>query len=173
MKSFTFILSFILLTFSCQTNSSQKELDDFDIFQNKIRQEVLSKNQVDSLFVFGKWNEDQGTETRLKFLGHIKSSKENYKIVTSTYLWGLARRATNRILVFNEMNQYLGNYYGLYLSNLPEKIENNQLIFFHLDNEDCDPKIINKLSFKNGIPNEFFIECKNGMGDIHAFDPDN
>jgi len=172
-KLASLFLSFILLVFSCQTNTSQKEWDVFDISQNKIRQEVLTKNQVDSLFVFGKWDEDEGTETRLKFLGQIKSQKENYKIVTSTSLWGLSRRATNRILVFDEVNQYLGNYYGFYLSNLPEKIENHQLIFFHLDNEDCDSKIINKFSFKNGIPNEFFIECKNGMGDIYAFDPDN
>ncbi len=165
-------LVFLLLSISCQTSTPKVKRSPFEIHQHTIRQEVLKNNIIDSLFIYGKWNEDEGTETQLKYLGEIKSKQEVFKIMTSVYLWGLSRRATNRILVFNQKKKYLGNYYGFNISNLPQKLENNQLIFFHLDDEDCDSKIINRLSFENGIPNEFFIECKDGMGDIYSFDPD-
>ena len=138
--------------------------------EDYIHQVVLKNNVKDSLYIFGKWNEKEGTETHIKYLGVIKSKTENFKILTSCWLWGLSKRATNRILVFSENNEYLGNYYLTMQCDLPEKIENNQIVFLHSECADCDKEAITRLSFANGIPEQFFLECKNGSGDIYSFD---
>jgi len=134
-----------------------------------IRQEVLKNNVIDSLNIFGKWDKIGGTETHLKYLGIIKTKKGNYKIMTSCWLWGQSKRATNRILIFSIDNKYLGNYYLTSRNDLPEKIEKNQLVFLHSKNDDCDKNTITKLSFEKGIPAQFFLECKDGSGDIYSY----
>ena len=135
-----------------------------------IRQEVLNKNITDSLYVFGEWNETEGTESHLKYLGVIKTKKGNFKIMTSSWYWGLSKRATSRILVFTNENIYLGNYYVGMTYDLPEKIENNQIVFMHSESDDCDKKVITRLTFDDSIPEQFFLECKDGYGDIYSFD---
>ena len=90
--------------------------------------------------------------------------------MTSSWFWGLSKRATSRILVFTNENEYLGNYYVGMTYDLPEKIENNQIVFMHSETDDCDKKVITRLSFNDGIPKEFFLECKDGYGDIYSFD---
>lgn len=156
--SISLILLFVNLIFFGQVN------DD------SIRQVVLNNNISDSLYVFGQWNEIDGTETHLRYLGTIKTPNGNFKIMTSSWFWGLSKRATSRILVFNEKNNYMGNYYVGMTYDLPEKIENSQIVFLHSDNDNCDKETITRLSFENGIPNEFFLECKNGYGDMFFFD---
>jgi len=134
-----------------------------------IRQEVLGANIKDSLYVFGKWNETDGTETHLKYLGVIKTEKEDFKIMTSSWYWGLSKRATSRILVFTSDNKYLGNYYVGMTYDLPEKIENNQIVFLHSECNKCDKNVITRLAFEDRIPEEFFLECKDGYGDFYSF----
>ena len=136
---------------------------------DSIRQVVLKNNITDSLYVFGKWNKTGGTETHLKYLGVIKTERGDYKIMTSCWLWGLSKRATNSVLIFSAENKYLGSYYLTMKYDLPEKIENNQIIFLHSEGDDCDKNVITKLSFENGIPEQFFLECKNGFCDIYSF----
>lgn len=137
---------------------------------DSIRQVVLNNNVTDSLYVFGQWNEREGTETHLRYIGTIKSPEGEYKIMTSTWFWGLSKRATNRILVFDRKNNYLGSYDVGMTYDLPEKIENNNIVFLHSKSDDCDKEKITRLSFEDGIPGEFFLECKDGYGDIYSFD---
>ena len=136
---------------------------------DSIRQEVLNHNVPDSLFVFGQWNETNGTESHLRYLGIIKTKEGEFKIMTSSWFWGLSKRATSNILVYDNKNKYLGNYYVGMTYDLPEKIENNQIVFFHTKSNGCDKKIITRLSFDNGIPENFFLECKDGNGDLYSF----
>src|SRR5690554_2363334 len=138
-----------------------------------IREIVLKKNLIGKEFVFGKWNENGETETHLTYLGKVKSKKgKTYKIMNYTWIWGQSGRATNRILIFNEKNQYLGNYYVTLDTYLPTKLENGILIFKNLD-DDCDKNTSSKVNLKNGLPKQFFRECKNGYGNIYVFDGEN
>lgn len=134
------------------------------------RVEVLKKNIIGKEFTFGKWNEEDGTETRLKYLGTVKTEKGKvYKIMNSIWIWGLSKRATNRILIFNQKNQYLGNYYVTMLNELPTEIKNSYLIFKNID-EDCDKNVETKINFKYGIPKTIFRKCDNKSGDEYSFE---
>lgn len=152
----------ILLCFSL--NVKGQENDD------AIRQLVLNNNIKDSLYIFGQWNETDGTETQLIYLGVIESKEGKFKIITSSWFWGLSKRATSRILVFNDQNEYIGNYYFGMTYDLPERIEDNQIVFLHTRTDECDKETITRLSFQDGIPEEFFLECKDGFGDVYSFD---
>lgn len=135
-----------------------------------IRQTVLSKNIVNKEYTFGKWNENGGTETHLKYLGTVKTKAgEKFKIITSSLHWGLSHHATSKILIYTASNKYYGRYPVYGLTDLPEKLENGFLIFTNIDERDCDKNIITKVDFRNELPKEFFITCKGKDGDLYYF----
>lgn len=139
------------------------------IDDSKIRLEVLKKSVIGKEFTFGKWNEKGQTETNLTYLGSIKTKKGKvYKIMNSVWIWGMSARATNRILVFNDRNQYLGNYSVTTSNDLPTEFKNGYLIFKNTD-KDCDKKVITKVNFRNGLPKSFYRKCNNEFGDIYSF----
>jgi hypothetical protein len=136
----------------------------------KIRQKVLEKAIIDSTFIFGKWTKEGGTETYLTYLGQVTTKhRQTFKILNSSWVWGLAYHATSNILVFNDRNQYVGNYYVTTVTDLPTKMENGKLIFETTD-KDCDKNLTTVLDLKNGLPKKFFRKCKGKYGDMYSFD---
>ena len=162
MKLYSKIYSVFLVTILSQILFAQ-------INDDNIRLKTLQKSNIGKKYIYGKWNEKSGMETHLTYLGNVKTKKgKTYKIMTSVWIWGLSRRATNRILFFNNLNQYIGEYNVTMISDLPQKLKNGILIFENKNN-DCDPKVLSKINLKNGIPKQFFRECKSGSGDIYEF----
>jgi len=156
------ILTFVLL-FVCSARGQ--------INVNEIRQQVLVKSIVDSLFVFGKWADGgREEEMHLKYLGQVPTSDGRvFKVMNSILFWGLSHRATSRVLIFNDKNQYLGNYY-LYMTNdLPDKLEDGKLIFTNKTKEECDKSIVTIIDLTKGLPKEIFLRCEGNNGDFHAF----
>jgi len=99
----------------------------------------------------------------------IKTKKgTTYKILNSVWIWGLSHRATSRLLIYNRLNQYIGQYHVTLTSDLPHSVKNNQLIFINSE-DDCDPKLITRIDLSKGIPKQFFLKCKGNMGDIYTF----
>ena len=155
----------LVLSFTLVAVYSNGQIND-----HKIRLQVLKKGVVDSLFIFGKWTESGQEETHLKYLGKmITRSGQTFKIVNSSWFWGHAHRATSRILIFNEKNQYIGNYYLTVVDDLPTSLENGNLIFHNTD-AGCDKKVVTIINLKNGLPKSFFRKCKIKLGDIYTFD---
>jgi hypothetical protein len=156
----TIFISTLLITLTLKG-----QVNDFDI-----RQDVLEKAIVDSEFVFGKWTATGGTETHLKFIGQVTTANGRvFKMLNYCWVWGLSQRATNRILIFNANNKYVGNYYVGSPYDLPDKLENGKLIFENNDNPDCDKNLETKGDFAKGLPKEFFVKCKGKHGDIYSF----
>jgi hypothetical protein len=154
--------SSILIIISLNVLGQGKEQDT--------RLQVLKYNRIGREFVFK--TEDKST-TRLTYLGTIHSKKGvDYKIVNSILIWGQSHRATNRILVFDKTNKYLGNYPLTLTSDLPSSIQNNNLLFNNKSGSDCDSKLITYLNFDAGIPKEFFRKCAGKSGDIYTFNKD-
>jgi hypothetical protein len=164
-----FRLFFSALTFFILSLSLTGQVND-----RSIRQDVLKKGIVNKLFVFGKWKEKGETETHLKYLGKVTTKAgRTLKIMNYCFFWGLSKRATSRILIFNDRNQYVGNY-GLTMTyDLPDKLEKGRLIFTNKGNEDCDKDLITSVNFKNGLPRQFFLKCKGEYGDIYSLDTGN
>ena len=137
--------------------------------QSHHEQTVLEKAIIDSVFVFGKWTEKRETELHLKYLGEIKSKDGKvFKIINSCYYWGLSKRATSRILIFNKKNQPIGNFKLNMTYELPDRIENEKLIFINnSESIDCDKVLVAKIGFEKGIPLQIFLECS---GNIYTFE---
>jgi hypothetical protein len=89
--------------------------------------------------------------------------------MTSIWILGISQRATNRTLIFDNHNKYVGNYRMTMTEDLPNKIESNQLIFSNLEKRMCESTRVTKISFKNGIPNEIIIWCGSDHGDTYIF----
>jgi hypothetical protein len=135
-----------------------------------IRQNVLKKAIVDSSFIYGKWTENGGTETHLKYLGQVRTKHgQTFKILNSTLFWGLSQRATSRILVFNNKNKYIGSYYVSMTTDLPTKMVNGRLVFINTANA-CDETLTTIVNMKNGLPKQFFRKCSGEYGDNLSFD---
>lgn len=168
MRRITLLKVFFIFILTGIPKSGFSQIND-----KNYRLKVLHKNVVGKEFVFGKWNEKEGTETHLTYLGFVKTKKgRTYKFMNSIWIWGLSHRATNRILIFNGKNQYLGNYAVTMVTDLPTELKNGILIFKNTDSE-CDKKVVTRISFKKVLHKEFFRECKNGYGDSYGFDGTN
>lgn len=137
-----------------------------------IRQKVLAQGIVDSLYVFGEWKAMEETETHLKYLGTLETENGIYKIMTSTWLWGTnTRRATNRLLVFDVEDKYLGEYNSFsMICDLPNKIEKNELMFSTPRCDSCDKNRIIRIPFEENLLEMFFVECKGDYGNIYVFE---
>jgi hypothetical protein len=138
-------------------------------------QSVLKFGNIDSTFVFDHtidtiYGKDYD-RLELKYLGKFTTHRgTTYKIMTSLWIWGLGQRGTSRIIVYNNLNQYVGNYYMSQPYNLPIKMVNGILYFdYSADYCDCDKKLHPHISFKKGLPTEFFLPCNGKWGDVYSF----
>src|SRR5258705_2320721 len=126
---------------------------------NKERQVVLRGNKIGKVYVFDRSKQKNYDRTEIIYLGKICTNDgRKFRILISRWYWGLSPRSTSRIVVYNDKNQYLGNYYVTMTYDLPDKIENNALVFSNHDNNECDPTLKTIVSFKNGLPNQFFLK---------------
>ncbi len=140
---------------------------------NMDRQAVLRNDSIGVTYVFDRTKKDDHNRTEISYLGKLRTKDGRvFKILISKWYWGIVPRATSRIVIYSEQNQYLGNYYVGMTYDLPTKIDDNELIFENKDSKDCDPKIVARISFERGLPKQFFIECKNKMGNIYSFGND-
>lgn len=156
---------FIVLALSFAALISSGQVND-----NSIRQQILKKGIIDSLFSFGKWTKEGETETHLRYLGKVKTKHgRTFKIVSSIWFWGPSHRATSRILIFNNKNEYIGDYYLTTVSDLPTRLRNGRLIFNNTDKY-CNSKLTTVINLKNGIPKQFFRKCKDQISDIYSFE---
>lgn len=135
---------------------------------NRDRQTVLRHNIVGKTYAFDRSKKDNYNRVEITYLGKVKTRDGRiFKILNSRWYWGSTPRATFRIVIYNDKNQYIGNYYMT--RDLPSKIENNALLFENNEKDSCNSNISTRISFKNGLPKEFFLECKNKMGDFYSF----
>ncbi|MEO9209460.1 MAG: hypothetical protein ABI208_00085 [Ginsengibacter sp.] len=159
-KTLLLLFSLVLFVFSSfgQLNSA------------KIEKQVLAKEIIDSVFVFGKWTEENQTENHLKYLDQVKTrSGHTFKIMNSIWLWGLSKRATSKILIYNLKNQYVGHYYFALTNHLPTSLRGGKLIFTNQGN-DCDKNSITIINLKHGLPKQFFRKCTGNIGHIYSFE---
>lgn len=129
---------------------------------------VVQHAQVGKEYSFGRSRKNDFDSLVVVYLGQIATTKGRIlKFVTSRWYWGSVPRATSRVVVFNETNQYLGDYYLTMTYDVPSKIEDKSLVFTSNENSsNCPPGVVTRISFKNGIPKQFFVKCN---GDIYSF----
>ena len=125
----------------------------------RFRAMVLKKSIKDSLFIFDFSKKEDWNETQIKYLGILKSKDGKvFKILSYCWLWGRSPRSTNRILIYNSDNRYLGCYAPDMKGELPVKIERNELIFSVETGDKL--KSQSRISFTDGLPDQ--IEIKGG-----------
>jgi hypothetical protein len=149
----TMMKAWVFCTLIClaAAHASIAQLNDATIRQKVLRMGVINKE-----FVFGKSTENKGLETRLTYMGRIKTRDGRvFKVMNYVLLWGLSKRATNRILIFNGSNRYVGNYYVDISNDLPTELRNGKLVFGRAGGH-CNPQAPQIISFKNGLPASFY-----------------
>jgi hypothetical protein len=129
-------------------------------------QTTLKRGEIGKEVIFNRSKDDYFDSLVLVYLGEIKTTNNKHlKILTSRWYWGSSPRATSRIIVFNEKNQYLGDYYLTMTYDVPDKIERTSLVFLRNKERTATQRI----SFKHGIPKQFFLKLKGELGDIYSF----
>ena len=160
MKQLKFTLLFLLLS-TILIAQTREEID---------RGIALQKNKIGKPIIFERSKKDDADRLELSYLGKIiTKDKKVFKILTSKWIWGYSKRGTSRILIYNEMNKFLGDYCLTMTYDVPKRIQKTFMVFDNKNRAGCDKNIITKIDFANGIPESFFLDCKNG-GDIYTFD---
>lgn len=157
-----FLISFLIIIAS---NFCSGQVDHKKAFQQTLQRAEIGK-EISS----DKTKGNNYDSLVLVYLGDIRTTKgQHLKIITSRWYWGASKRGTSRIIVFNQKNQYLGDYYLTTTYDVPDRIEDNSLVFINDEESSCTPNLVTKVSFKKGIPKSFFLKCKDNLGDIYTF----
>jgi hypothetical protein len=154
----------ILLCLSCAGISQDKE--DVVLL-------VLSKSVVGQIFIFNlSDNKDYINEAAITYLGEIETKdKEKYHIVTWGRVWGPHKHTTGAVLLYNYKKQYFGKYVLGAISDLPIKLDKNELLFYNTNKNDCNQSLVTKIDFSE-IPKYIFIKCNGYLGDVYEFSLD-
>ncbi|MES2655262.1 MAG: hypothetical protein V4620_06725 [Bacteroidota bacterium] len=155
-----FYLGLLLSVFFVLANNVKSQTN-----HEEISEKLLDKNVKDTLIVIGKWNTSGGNETHMKYLGDVKTTDGKiYKIVNWVWYWGISHRSTTKVLVYNEKNQFVGNYQLNLPIELPTQLNDSALVFNNKNKKECDTKLITLVDLKKGLPNDFFVNCKDKEG---------
>ena len=121
----------------------------------------LIKNTDRDIFISDTTATNIICSQHLDYLGdfHNTNGETTFKIMTILTEWGLDCRTTSRILVYNNTDDYLGNYYtdGI----LPTQIMDNGLLFDGLTIGDFTKSIPDSLQIDDNFWTRF--EKKNGL----------
>jgi len=100
-----------------------------------------------------KYNSDYFHEDdEFTILGTIEVNGKNIVLANNIHIWGEARRATWRFLLFLDDGMFLGMYYGIAYNANEIKIEGQRLYF------PCEAEYGNVIDFSKGIPKEIWID---------------
>ena len=103
----------------------------------------------------GAWKDGFDIET-FTYVGNVLTkSGTTYKIGFLETVWGESCRATNRLLIFDAQNKYLGQYYGI--DTDPTKIQIRKgVLSFPFESKDG-----NKLDLDEGPPAKAWLDGDN------------
>ena len=137
----------------------------------KMELNVLSRNKLGKIFSFNVSKyKDERNIVQLRYVGNLETKAHIiYKILTWARIWGPNYHTTGVILLYDINNVFVGKYLLGDMTDLPSKVERNNLIFFNKEKINCDSTIVTKIDFSKGIPNEIFLKCKGEFGDIYTF----
>jgi hypothetical protein len=135
-------------------------------------QDVLKRNQINKIDLFpNTLNTDSFGVKTIKYLGIVNTTKKrNFKILT--YSFNGTRLRTGCIYIYDIANHYVGKYELGDVTDLPDKLDKNNLVFTNKDNSDCDKHLVTRISFRHGLPKQIFLKCKEAFGDIYSFSSD-
>jgi len=134
---------------------------------------VLSKNVVGKTFSFKlSDNKDYLNEVDVAYLGEIETvAKKKYYMVTWGRVWGPNKHTTGSILLYDNKKQYFGSYVLGASSDLPIKLDKNELFFYNTTKNECDRSLVTKIDFSE-IPKNIFIKCSGELGDVYELNFD-
>jgi hypothetical protein len=162
------------LTLFLTSNLYGQQINSVQTFDDlkQLRLKVIKDSVIGKKFYFDFTKVDGCNKTFISYLGQIKTNKnKNYKILICFYVHGQSCRGTSRIVIYDLDNKYIGNY-CVTMSDLPDTIINNNLVYLKPDS-DCNFRKGTKISFDNGLPQNLFIPCdKANSGEFYSFSND-
>ncbi|MCF3110900.1 hypothetical protein LL912_19095 [Niabella sp. CC-SYL272] len=164
MSYYSFIpVVFLLVTYTTATGQN----NDLSV---TLAQKVLQANKTGKTFSYNlsKTRAEENV-AYYRYLGKIKSKPAPYKILTVKRVWGPNHHTTGMILLFDQMERYIGKYILGDGTDLPQKVKGNALIFTNQLKTSCDPDLVTHISFRDSIPSEIFLKCKGNYGDLYKF----
>jgi len=172
-----YILYIFLITicYNCKEFTSDSKNEDKKDFRCGLEELVLKERKKGEIYFLKEPISDDGVlEFKLAYLGNVQSKKMDLMFLLTTTYTGLyqdSKRASSNIVLYTNNLERLGQYYiSGDFQELPI-IENNNLIFTNKLNY-CNQTT--QISFKDSIPQEIFIHCKeeNGQmfGDVYSFE---
>lgn len=167
------ILSLIVILFiSCnksdlQQNGKNKIIETNLDYYERCRLLVLEENTPNQDFGFTKKGKEIDEQV-VTYLGNIITSKtDTLKILNYVHYTGIyedSKRGNGQVYIYNVNNKLLGFYNLGSADAVPRNIDDKELIFKY-NNESCNQTT--KISLKDSIPKQIFIQCTKEGGDIY------
>ncbi|WP_080776609.1 hypothetical protein [Chryseobacterium phocaeense] len=176
MKRFFLSLLVILFT-SCnksdlQQNGNNKVIETRLDYYERCRLLVLEQNTFNQDFGFTKKGKEIDEQV-VTYLGNITTpKKDTLKILNSVHYTGIyedSKRGNGQVYIYTVHNKLLGFYNLGSADAVPSNIDDEGLIFKY-NNGSCNQTT--KISLKDSIPKQIFIQCTKEGGDIYNLETD-
>ncbi len=161
---------FTVLT-GCQKSTTPKQENNQKIdYHERCRLLVLNENNPNQDYNFDKKGKEIDQQV-INYLGNVVTTKgDTLKIVSSINYTGLyedSKKGGGEIYIYSNKNIQIGYYYLGSALAVPTKLENNRDLLFDYNNDLCNQKT--KISLKDSIPKNIFIQCTKEGGDLYNF----
>ena len=157
-----YILVTIFIAFGCRELAKQKK-EDSNTFLEKFKIIILEEKKMNQDYIFKIDNSKETLEYSITYLGDLNNL--NYKVIYTSILSGnkISPHFNSYISIYSQDLKDIGSYYiG---SNDKPKLFNDSLIIKGV----ADWNQITKISLKDSIPKQIFINCTEKGGDIYQF----
>jgi len=164
------VFGILVLITGCRNNQISEPAIDF---YEKCRKLVLSENVIGQEYIFEKIQKEELNKIHITYLGYIITKDgDSLKILNSVnYFNPISPRAHGAFYLYQK-DKLLGSYYVGGTADVPNRIENNNLVFDYYD-EDCNQTTI--INFSDSIPQQIFVKCTENnetiLGDVYSFSP--
>lgn len=170
-----FFLSIVIVLFvGCNKSDSNQDIkikipQKLDYYE-RCRLLVLEENTPNQDFEFVKKGNNIDEQV-IKYLGNIVTSeKDTLKILNTVHYSGIyedSRRGNGQVRIYDSNNQLIGFYNLGSALAIPNYISDKELIFKY-KNDQCNQTT--KISLKDSIPKQIFIQCTKDGGDIYSLE---
>lgn len=166
---------YLLLSFFISINAVAQDNDALSIIHN---------NKPGKIFIIdhskpftykddeGRMHKGKNYDSSIwKYLGNVKMKNgRTVKLLTKSSYYGPQPHGNGWILVYDISNRYIGKYLMGSVSEIPDELKDGEMVFETLfGSMKCRTGLIKTVFLKNGLPQTFYLGCKDGYGSSYGF----
>lgn len=166
------VIVLIFIWLACADNNynerieyNKENIENSNSMQYRLEKQVLDSQNIGIEYSFQ--HSEAPILYTITYLGNINSKVGMIHFLNIVSISGQSHRGNGSFALYNSSLHRLGQYYVGGVSDVPSRIEKDNLIFEYNDTR-CNQNT--SINFSDSIPRQIFIACTKDGGDLYPFE---